>query len=323
MNRLILIAFCVCTGSILAHEVRPAYLEINATGENEYSVIWKQPLLNGRPLSLQPDFPSDCARSSTRIEALGTEALIERIELQCASSLKGRIVGVSGLTKTLTDVLLRAQLGNGITTTLLRPESPTTKLGTGRSAPLASYLRLGIEHLLFGIDHVLFVIGLMFFLDRIGPLVKTITSFTVAHSLTLGISAIGLVRIPQAPIEAVIALSILFLATEKLRGTTDTLVARRTWLIAFIFGLLHGFGFAGALNDIGLPRENLLLALLLFNLGVELGQLVVVGAALLVAHATSRWFSPTPRMVWQAPVYGMGAIASFWFVSRTASIVFA
>ena len=323
MNRLILIAFCVCTGSILAHEVRPAYLEINATGENEYSVIWKQPLLNGRPLSLQPDFPSDCARSSTRIEALGTEALIERIELQCASSLKGRIVGVSGLTKTLTDVLLRAQLGNGITTTLLRPESPTTKLGTGRSAPLASYFRLGVEHLLFGIDHVLFVIGLMFFLDRIGPLVKTITSFTVAHSLTLGISAIGLVRIPQAPIEAVIALSILFLATEKLRGTTDTLVARRTWLIAFIFGLLHGFGFAGALNDIGLPRENLLLALLLFNLGVELGQLVVVGAALLVAHATSRWFSPTPRMVWQAPVYGMGAIASFWFVSRTASIVFA
>ena len=323
MNRLILIAFCVSTGSILAHEVRPAYLEINATGENEYSVIWKQPLLNGRPLSLQPDFPSDCARSSTRIEALGTEALIERIELQCASSLKGQIVGVSGLTKTLTDVLLRAQLGNGITTTLLRPESPTTKLGTGRSAPLASYLRLGIEHLLFGIDHVLFVIGLMFFLDRIGPLVKTITSFTVAHSLTLGISAIGLVRIPQAPIEAVIALSILFLATEKLRGTTDTLVARRTWLIAFIFGLLHGFGFAGALNDIGLPRENLLLALLLFNLGVELGQLVVVGAALLVAHATSRWFSPTPRMVWQAPVYGMGAIASFWFVSRTASIVFA
>ncbi len=323
MNRLILIAFCVCTGSILAHEVRPAYLEINATGENEYSVIWKQPLLNGRPLSLQPDFPSDCARSSTRIEALGTEALIERIELQCASSLKGRIVGVSGLTKTLTDVLVRAQLGNGVTTTLLRPESPTTKLGTGRSAPLASYLRLGIEHLLFGIDHVLFVIGLMFFLDRIGPLVKTITSFTVAHSLTLGISAIGLVRIPQAPIEAVIALSILFLATEKLRGTTNTLVARRTWLIAFIFGLLHGFGFAGALNDIGLPRENLLLALLLFNLGVELGQLVVVGAALLVAHATSRWFSPTPRMVWQAPVYGMGAIASFWFVSRTASIVFA
>ena len=323
MNRLILIAFCVCTGSILAHEVRPAYLEINATGENEYSVIWKQPLLNGRPLSLQPDFPSDCVRSSTRIEALGTEALIERIELQCASSLKGRIVGVSGLTKTLTDVLVRAQLGNGVTTTLLRPESPTTKLGTGRSAPLASYLRLGIEHLLFGIDHVLFVIGLMFFLDRIGPLVKTITSFTVAHSLTLGISAIGLVRIPQAPIEAVIALSILFLATEKLRGTTDTLVAQRTWLIAFIFGLLHGFGFAGALNDIGLPRENLLLALLLFNLGVELGQLVVVGAALLVAHATSRWFSPTPRMVWQAPVYGMGAIASFWFVSRTASIVFA
>ena len=163
----------------------------------------------------------------------------------------------------------------------------------------------------------------MFFLDRIGPLVKTITAFTVAHSLTLGISAIGLVRIPQAPIEAIIALSILFLAVEKLRGSNDSLVTRRTWLIAFIFGLLHGFGFAGALNDIGLPRENLLLALLLFNLGVELGQLLVVGAALLVVRAAVRWFSPTPQLIWRLPLYGIGAIASFWFVSRTASIAFA
>jgi len=159
-------------------------------------------------------------------------------------------------------------------------------------------------------------------LDRIGPLVKTITAFTLAHSFTLGISAIGLVRIPQAPIEAIIALSILFLAVEKLRGSTDSLVARRTWLIAFIFGLLHGFGFAGALNDVGLPRENLLLALFLFNLGVELGQLLVVGGALLVAQATARWFSPTPQIVWQLPLYGIGAIASFWFVSRTVSIAF-
>ena len=323
MNRLILIAFCFCAGSTLAHEVRPAYLEINAAGENAYRVVWKQPLLNGRPLSLQPDFPNDCVRSSTRIEALGAEALIERLELQCASSLEGRTVGVSGLTKTLTDVLIRAQLGNGVTTILLRPESPTTVLVTDRSAPLTSYLRLGVEHLLFGIDHVLFVIGLMFFLNRIGPLVKTITAFTLAHSLTLGISAIGLVRVPQAPIEAIIALSILFLAVEKLRGAPDNLAVRHTWLIAFVFGLLHGFGFAGALNDIGLPRENLLLSLLLFNLGVELGQLVVVGAALLVAQAAARWFSPTPRIVWQAPVYGIGAIASFWFISRTASIVFA
>ena len=279
MNRLILIAFCFCAGSTLAHEVRPAYLEINAAGENAYRVVWKQPLLNGRPLSLKPDFPNDCVRSSTRIEALGAEALIERLELQCDSSLEGRTVGVSGLTQTLTDVLIRAQLGNGVTTILLRPESPTTVLVTDRSAPLTSYLRLGVEHLLFGIDHVLFVIGLMFFLDRIAPLVKTITAFTLAHSLTLGIAAIGLVRIPQAPIEAIIALSILFLAVEKLRGAPDNLAVRHTWLIAFIFGLLHGFGFAGALNDIGLPRENLLLSLLLFNLGVELGQLVVVGAA--------------------------------------------
>ncbi|MCS5566658.1 MAG: HupE/UreJ family protein [Pseudomonadales bacterium] len=322
MNRFVFIVFCVCAGSSLAHEVRPAYLEINAHDDNEYSVIWKQPLLNGRPLSLQPEFPRDCVRSSSRIEALGSEALIERIELRCASSLEGRPVEVSGLTKTLTDVLVRAQLGNGTTTILLRPESPSAALITDQSAPLTSYLRLGVEHLLFGIDHVLFVIGLMFFLDRIGPLVKTITAFTVAHSLTLGISAVGLVRIPQAPIEAIIALSILFLAVEKLRGTTDSLLVRRTWVIAFIFGLLHGFGFAGALNDIGLPRENLLFALLLFNLGVELGQLAVVAGALLVARAALHWFSPTPQLVWQAPVYGIGAIASFWFVSRSVSIVF-
>jgi len=323
MTRLILISLCLCAGSTLAHEVRPAYLEINSVGDNAYSVVWKQPLLNGRPLSLEPDFPNDCVRSSLRIEALGSEAIIENLKLQCTKSLEGRTVGVSGLTKTLTDVLIRAQLGDGVTTILLRPEAPTAELVTDRSAPLASYLQLGVEHLLFGIDHVLFVIGLMFFLDRIGPLVKTITAFTVAHSLTLGISAIGLVRIPQAPIEAIIALSILFLAVEKLRGSNDSLVTRRTWLIAFIFGLLHGFGFAGALNDIGLPRENLLLALLLFNLGVELGQLLVVGAALLVVRAAVRWFSPTPQLIWRLPLYGIGAIASFWFVSRTASIAFA
>ena len=136
--------------------------------------------------------------------------------------------------------------------------------------------------MLFGFDHILFVIGLMFFISKPGPLIKTITAFTIAHSITLGLSALELVRLSQAPVEAVIALSILFLAVERLRGAEATITARHTWIVAFVFGLLHGFGFAGALADIGLPKGNALWALFLFNLGVEIGQLMIVAAALTV-----------------------------------------
>ena len=190
------------------------------------------------------------------------------------------------------------------------------------SAPAFAYLVLGIEHLLFGFDHILFVLCLLFFLHRRAiALVKAITAFTAAHSITLGLSALAVVQLPQAPVEAVIALSILFLAVEKLRAPPRSLTADHTWVVAFAFGLLHGFGFAGALADIGLPRDNLLLALLLFNIGVELGQLAVVAVALAAVWGLDRTRVEVPRWLAFAPLYGSGCLAAYWFVDRTVAIV--
>ena len=197
---------------------------------------------------------------------------------------------------------------------------------------MLGYLILGIEHLLFGYDHILFVVSLMFFTAPVSlvrgrlsvhpaALVKTITAFTAAHSVTLSFAALDMARLPQAPVEAVIALSIVFLAVEKLRGTTDSITANHTWIVAFVFGLLHGFGFAGALADIGLPKDNVLLALLLFNLGVEIGQLAAVAVAIVMVWAVIARVKSVPRRVIEAPLYLTGSVAAYWLVARVAAIV--
>ena len=305
------------------HEVRPAYLGITETAPNTYDVLWKQPLLGDRRLPLEPAFPEHCTLELQQVADVQRTALIQRWQADCGEQgLIGQRIGIDGLTATLTDVLVNVTLADGTAVSrLLRPESPHFVLEAGQGRAVLGYLVLGIEHLLFGIDHILFVIGLMFFISRLGPLVKTITAFTVAHSITLGLSALEVVRLSQAPVEAVIALSILFLAVEKLRGTEGTLTARHTWIVAFAFGLLHGFGFAGALADIGLPKAGALWALFLFNVGVEIGQLLIVAAALALL-AVLRYAKVTlPKWVTNAPLYGMGAVASYWLVSRTAVIL--
>ena len=324
MTRRIAIAlFALAALAGHGHEVRPAYLGITETAPNTYDVLWKQPLLGDRRLPLEPAFPKHCALELQQVADVQRAALIQRWQADCGEQgLIGQRIGIDGLTATLTDVLVNVTLADGTAVSrLLRPESPHFVLEAGQGRAVLGYLVLGIEHLLFGIDHILFVIGLMFFISRLGPLVKTITAFTVAHSITLGLSALEVVRLSQAPVEAVIALSILFLAVEKLRGTEGTLTARHTWIVAFAFGLLHGFGFAGALADIGLPKAGALWALFLFNVGVEIGQLLIVAAALALL-ATLRWASITPpKWVTNAPLYGMGAVASYWLVSRTAVIL--
>ncbi len=324
MTRRIAIAvFALVAVAGHGHEVRPAYLGITETAPNTYDVLWKQPLLGDRRLPLEPAFPEHCTLELQQVADVQRAALIQRWHADCGElGLVGQRIGIDGLTATLTDVLVNVTLADGTAISrLLRPESPHFVLDAGQGRAVLGYLVLGIEHLLFGIDHILFVIGLMFFISRLGPLVKTITAFTVAHSITLGLSALEVVRLSQAPVEAVIALSILFLAVEKLRGTEGTLTARHTWIVAFAFGLLHGFGFAGALADIGLPKAGALWALFLFNVGVEIGQLLIVAAALALLAAL-RWAKVTPpKWVTNAPLYGMGAVASYWLVSRTVVIL--
>lgn len=313
-------ALAFCCAHVAAHEVRPAYLGIEAAADGHYEVLFKRPLTSAAPLPLVLRFPPRCETVSAAADAT-PEAFVQRFKLACAGGLRGETVAVDGLAAAITDVMLHVTLADGTQmAAMLRPAKPAVVIGES-AAPALAYLALGVEHLLLGVDHILFVLALMYFLRRAADLVKAVTAFTVSHSITLALSALELVRLPQAPVEAVIALSILFLAVEKQRGGKQTLTARHTWLVAFAFGLLHGFGFAGALADIGLPKQNLLLALLLFNAGVEVGQLAVIAVALAFVAVVRRAPVIVPRHLVRAPLYASGCLAAYWFVARTATIV--
>ena len=316
-------AIALLCASAVAHEVRPAYLRIVATAEGQYDVLWKQPVAGGRLLPLAPAFPDRCTTTATHVDTVTADALIRRLRLDCAGGLRGETIAVDGLARTITDVMLHVQLADGTSLAgVLRPAKAAMVIESSATTETFAYLALGVEHLLFGFDHILFVLCLLFFLyRRVAALIKAVTAFTAAHSVTLGLSALELVKLPQAPVEAVIALSILFLAVERVRSPKRSITTDHTWLVAFAFGLLHGFGFAGALADVGLPQQNLLLALLLFNVGVEMGQLAVIAVALAVVWAIGRLRIDVPRKVVLAPLCGVGCLAAYWFVERTAAIV--
>ena len=337
MRRALTCCVALVAVSAAAHEVRPAFLRVepvpasgapgNAEAAERYDVLWKQPL-GLAPLA--PLFPEGCTAAPAGVDATSPGALTRRFTLTCTAGLRGGVLAVEGLQGTVTDVLLQVTLADGARfSSLLTPASPSFVVGVAETggAPLLTHLRLGVEHLLFGVDHILFVVALMFFLPaesgrrRIAKLVQTVTAFTVAHSITLGVSALGWLKVPQAPVEAVIALSILFLVVEKLRGAEATIAAQHTWVVAFAFGLLHGFGFAGALADIGLPRDHALAALFLFNVGVEIGQLAVIAAGIALAWLVTVARIRVPRPVVHAPLYAVGALSAYWFVARTAAIV--
>ena len=348
MNRGV-VACCAAAlaAGALAHEVRPAYLRIEAVSAAEsretaaggetakssetaerYDVLWKQPLAAGRLLPLAPVFPDGCEASPAGTDAATAGALARRFTLVCPRGLRGGTVAIDGLQGTITDVMLHVTLADGTRyARLLKPAAPAFVVGGDGGASVLAHLTLGIEHLLFGFDHILFVVALLFFVPasprrrRIRKLVQTVTAFTVAHSVTLGVSALGWLTVPQAPVEAVIALSILFLVVEKLRGTANTITANHTWVVAFAFGLLHGFGFAGALADIGLPRDAVLASLFLFNVGVEIGQLAVVAAGLALAWLPGAVGVRVPPAVAYAPLYAIGVLSAYWFVARTVAIV--
>ena len=300
-----------------AHEVRPAYLEIKAVDENpvRYEILWKQPIVQNARLPIDPVFPDECELKDLAPPEVTPSALIYYWSTGC--DLSEGLIHINGLSVTLTDVLVRHQQTNGSSNTfILRPENPTLDL-TSPSASTGSYLIIGIEHLVFGIDHVLFVLGLFLFVREPWSLIKTITAFTVSHSITLALSVLDLVRLEQGPVEAIIALSILFLARELVVAEDRRSFITNTspWIMAFSFGLLHGLGFAGALADIGLPEDSLWLALLLFNVGIEVGQLMVIAIMFAVLWIVRR-FSMELQLT-RAAAWGMGCVAAFWTIDRT------
>lgn len=297
-----------------AHEIRPGLLQITQTDEQNYTAIWKQPLLGDRRLPLEPLLEPGCEKNNPKIQATAS-ALIERWETSCALEH----ITISGLSRTLTDVMLEfTDVEGDQQRALLRPESPDYALGSGGAGSAWLYLKLGVEHLLAGYDHVLFVLGLLLLIKSTRSLLITITCFTLAHSVTLALSVLGWVQLSQGAVEACIALSIVLLAREVLTPG-DTLLKSRPWLAAFAFGLLHGFGFAGALRDIGLPDENLWLALLSFNVGIELGQLLLVAVWVILGLLTAK-ISSRERL---RPLlaYAIGGLAVFWTLQRVLPMI--
>lgn len=306
---------------VAGHEVRPAFLQLIETEPGEFDVLWKQPMRGARRLPINPVLPERCEVSAMMApEATGT-ALLQRWRTNC--ELRNGTIFISGLSRTLTDVMVQIEYHDGDRVTqLLKPADPSLDL-SDPTPQVWSYLTFGVEHLLFGIDHILFVIGLVLFIPNTWSLLKTVTAFTVAHSITLTLSVLDLVSLPQGPVEAVIALSILFLARELVVAEAERsrLTQLRPWLMAFAFGLLHGFGFAAALTEIGLPRDQLAMALILFNVGIELGQLMVIGLLLAVGMLV-RMTSVHPDASWaRGFAYAMGSVAAFWTIDRVLIIL--
>jgi len=310
-----------------ADEIRPALLDIKEQGTGLFAVTWKVPLRGDRVVPLTPRLPAS-------LELLGSSsaqgvpgARVERATYKNnADTLTGQTIAIEGLAAVQTDVLLLVQLQGGVQhSAILRPASPefTIPLEASMWKIASDYGRLGTIHILEGVDHLLFVLALLLIVDGLGPLFKAVTAFTVAHSITLAMATLGVIHVPPAPTEAIIALSILFLAAEivhKHEGRIG-LTERWPWLIAFLFGLFHGLGFAGALSEIGVPQAEVPLALLMFNVGVEVGQLLFIGVVLCLLAVFRRLPLTAPDGAWRVAPYTIGGLAAFWTIQRVMSFI--
>jgi hydrogenase/urease accessory protein HupE len=315
--------FAAVTRGAMAHEVRPAYLELRQTAPDAYDVLFKVP--GGGEnlrLGLYAQLPDDCVKVGAPKSTFVDGAFIDRWSVRRPGGMAGGTIAISGLAGTTTDVLVRLQNLDGRSEVLrLTPDKPSFIVAAAPSKwrVAATYMRLGRDHILLGVDHLLFVLGLLLIVPDRWMLLKTITSFTVAHSLTLAVATLGYASAPIPPLNAAIALSILFLGPEIVRyerGETS-LTLRHPWVVAFAFGLLHGFGFASGLSTLGLPHGEIPVALLFFNIGVDAGQLGFVALVLLMIrsfHALEiRW----PSVVARAPGYAVGVLGAFWTIQRT------
>jgi hydrogenase/urease accessory protein HupE len=278
-------------------------------------------------LAITPQLPDS-------LELLGSPSVKDipgaRIEHSTYKSngepLVGKTIVIDGLSAQQTDVLLHIQLADGTThSAILRPGSPefTIPLQASKLEVAGSYWRLGVVHILKGVDHLLFVLALLLIVSGFGPVITAVTAFTVAHSITLALATLGFVHVPSAPTEAIIALSILFLASEIIRQRNGEigLTERYPWMIAFIFGLFHGLGFAGALSAIGVPQHEVPLALFMFNVGVETGQLLFIAVVLSLFKLLRRLPVTVPQGAWRVLPYGIGGVAAFWTIQRVMSFL--
>lgn len=310
----------------LSHEVRPALLKITETGPSHYDVFWKQPVMGDTAIRLSPHLSSGWLEARPNDEYTAPGFLVRTWTVAAKAPLDGQRLSIDGLDKTITDVLVEVDLADGRRIeTVLKPDRPSVDLNLAKAPGppgVPAYLKLGVRHILTGIDHLAFVLGLLLLVGANRNLIKAITAFTVAHSLTLAAASLGWVHAPSALIESLVALSIVFVAAElaRLPGGSPSLTRQHPWVVAFTFGLLHGLAFAGALAEVGLPPHAVVTSLLLFNVGVEIGQLMFVGAAvaviLLLRRLRARAGLDLTRSARLVPPYSIGSFAAFWFLER-------
>ncbi len=315
--------------SAQAHEIRPAYLELKETIPGQFNVLWRTPVMSGMRLPVALKLPDDMRNLQDPVVQELTDSLVERRWIEAGpKGFAGRRIEFPGLQLTITDVLVRVQTLDGThSTTLVHPSQPWVEIAVARGpwAVAGAYLRLGVEHIWGGIDHLLFVLALLLLVRGWRRVVVTVTAFTVAHSITLAAATLGFVHVPQPPVEAAIALSIVFVAAEIVhsRQGRPGLTERAPWVIAFTFGLLHGFGFASALSQVGLPQNSIPIALLFFNVGVDVGQLLFIASVFVVTtlarQIASRIALTTPAWAWRMPPYAIGGVAAFWVIQRIAA----
>ena len=316
------LALCVCC-KVGAHELRPAYLELREEKPGDFSVLWKTPARGEVHLSLAPEFDARTENITLVSTRMTDTAAVQTWRLRALEPLRGTTLRIGGLAGTMTDALVRIEFADGTSwTQRLTPGQPSASIPARQSvfAVAGVYVKLGVEHILTGVDHLLFVLALIIITRGGWKLVKTVSAFTVSHSITLTAATLGFVHVPQPPVEAVIALSIVFVACEIVhsREGRSGLTERWPWIVALTFGLLHGLGFAGALSEVGLPQGHIPLALLFFSIGIEAGQLLFIAVVLTSVATVRRIRIPLPRWSELIPPYAIGSVAMFWVIQRAA-----
>ena len=310
-----------------AHALQPGYLELRLVDMDQYAVMWKKPASGARPMAITAQLPEQCEPRMPGQPVWDGAAYLARWTARCPGGLEGGVIHIDGLDQTSTDVLVRFDFSDGISEARrLTATEPSFMVPTqpSRLEVVQTYFLYGVEHILLGIDHLLFVLALLLLVKGVRRIIATITAFTVAHSITLAGATLGWVHVPGPPIEATIALSIAFVAAEIIHGPRGRpgLTERYPWIVAFTFGLLHGFGFASALAEVGLPQQSIPMALLFFNVGVEIGQLLFIASVFatmaLARQITRRIYVTRPAWALAIPPYLIGSLAAFWVIQRTA-----
>jgi hydrogenase/urease accessory protein HupE len=317
---LLLLFLIGCVATARADELRPGYLELTQRSASDWRMVWKAPIKGGLANNATPSLPKFCTVALTR-RAVVNGAVVAISDVRCARELAGQSIGLTALDTTFSDALVRiAPLGRPIQAARLTPDAPMAKvaLKADRAQVGKTYFVLGVEHILAGFDHLLFVLSLVLLITGGWQVAKAVTAFTIAHSITLIATSLDVLSVPRQPVEVCIALSIVFLAVEivKSRPGAPRLSERIPWAVAFAFGLLHGFGFAGALAEIGLPEDEVPVALLTFNLGVEAGQLLIVGAGLALLAGVRRIAATRLGHARTAMGYAIGSLSAFWLIER-------